>query len=520
MLPDKGPTGPYHDILPKQQLTMWKTTLALTCNALAFLIWVTACNQNTSSQPAKAPDLPLTTASVEARTAVQRGLEYLDLGTNEKARQAFSEAIEKDSSFSMAYLFRANTANSSQEYVADIRAAEAHLEGASEAEKLMLAYEQTFIDNNWEQRLEISQKLVQTNPDIARFQYILGNTYQEGNQPEKARECYQKAIELSPHWTGGYLANMNSYIFIDPKDLKKAQDYGQRLVELAPQSASAHIALGDCFRAQNDLQKARDAYTKAVELDPANPATHNRKGHVNTFLGNMGDALQDFSEAAKLDSTNQFDALRFKTYTSLYAGDYQKGMERLIEMAGNPTAFGLGARQLANAKARCLDEASLVAFHLGQTAKMQELFTPLSAALRQEIEEADAPDYEVVIQADLLQKEALAAAQGGKFTIAKNKLEQSKTLLEPVKNPRKMQSYHFAHGYLSMQQKKYTEAITHLQQANQDQVYHRYWLAKAYELAGKKEEAMNLFRGIADFNFNSIGYALIRKEVKQKLTES
>ena len=31
---------------------------------------------------------------------------------------------------------------------------------------------------------------------------------------------------------------------------------------------------------------------------------------------------------------------------------------------------------------------------------------------------------------------------------------------------------------------------------------------------------MNLFRGIADFNFNSIGYALIRKEVKQKLTES
>ena len=39
----------------------------------------------------------------------------------------------------------------------------------------------------------------------------------------------------------------------------------------------------------------------------------------------------------------------------------------------------------------------------------------------------------------------------------------------------------------------------------------------AYEAAGKEEKALPLFREISVYNFNEIGYALIRNEVKNLL---
>ncbi len=499
---------------------MCKTISKTLCCLVLLAIWTVACNQSSTPPTLKAPDISVTTSSEEARAAFQTGLEYLDLGANDKARQAFTEAIQKDPAFSMAYLFRSNTSASGKDYAADIESAKKYIGGAGDMEKQMLAYEQTFIDNNWDQRLAICQKLVQDYPDIARFQNMLGNTFQEGNQSDKARVCYQKVIELAPNWTGGYLSGMNNYIYIDPKDFKKAETFGLKVVELAPNSPSAHVALGDCYRAQNDLQKALGAYTKAIELAPTDATAVIKKGHINTFLGNMEDARKDYIQAGKFDSAFQIRTLMWETYTWLYAGEHQKGLDKLIEIANNPAAFGVSDAQLPNLKASCLDDAYTVAFHLGQTATMQTLLPLVTSAMTEEFEALHAPEYKPVVEADHLRREALAAAQTGAFDVATNKLEEMKTKLEPVKDPRKLQSYNFAAGYLNLKQKKYKEAIGLLQQANQDQVYTRYLLATAYELAGEKETAMDMYRKIADYNFNSVGYALIRSEVKKKLAAS
>jgi hypothetical protein len=48
-------------------------------------------------------------------------------------------------------------------------------------------------------------------------------------------------------------------------------------------------------------------------------------------------------------------------------------------------------------------------------------------------------------------------------------------------------------------------------------VYDKYWLAKAYEAAGKKEKASAIYKELANYNFNNTGYALIRNEVQKKM---
>jgi tetratricopeptide (TPR) repeat protein len=72
-------------------------------------------------------------------------------------------------------------------------------------------------------------------------------------------------------------------------------------------------------------------------------------------------------------------------------------------------------------------------------------------------------------------------------------------------------------GYINMKEKKYADAAGHFEKANPNDIYVKYWLAMANEAAGNKDKANSLFKEIAAYNFNDVGNALIRNEVKKKL---
>ena len=69
----------------------------------------------------------------------------------------------------------------------------------------------------------------------------------------------------------------------------------------------------------------------------------------------------------------------------------------------------------------------------------------------------------------------------------------------------------------NFKQGNYDKALEYMAELNQDDVYNKYWMAKANHKAGNKDKAMALFQEIADDNFNSTGYALVRSEVKEIL---
>jgi tetratricopeptide (TPR) repeat protein len=61
-----------------------------------------------------------------------------------------------------------------------------------------------------------------------------------------------------------------------------------------------------------------------------------------------------------------------------------------------------------------------------------------------------------------------------------------------------------------------TYAVGHLQQGNPFDPYIKYQLAVAAEGAGDAARAKKLFREVADYNFNAVGFALVRKDALQK----
>ena len=479
---------------------------------LAIVLSLAGC----SGTKQKSTEIPITTTSAEAKASLQQGIEALYLNDLQQARTLFVKAISQDPKLSLAYVYKAFTNESPKEFADDINNANANLEGVSDYEKFYAQMGSTYLTNDWNKRLDIVQQLVAKYPDVAAAQVDLGVTYDNGNQFDKARACYQKAADMSPKWAGAYAALVNCYIFDEPKDFKKAEANALKEVELAPTSSGAEIALGDCYRAQNSLEKARDAYAKAITLNPNVSEAYYKEGHANTFLGNYDEARKNYAEGAKYDD-NKFNASQFISNTYLYSGDYKAALTYLDGQLASVDASGYAPSKIAAAKMNLLDNCATISMHNNDVAKLKEAVTamePLSAQMGTDMGTDEAKLGE---KATMLYWQSMTAALDGNYDAAKSKAEEMKTTLDPVKDPNKLNGYEFAMGFIDMKQKNYPDAVNHFGKTQQNITYNKYWFAMANMAAGNKDKASSLLKEVTGYNFNETGFALVRNEAKTTL---
>ena len=81
-----------------------------------------------------------------------------------------------------------------------------------------------------------------------------------------------------------------------------------------------------------------------------------------------------------------------------------------------------------------------------------------------------------------------------------------------------MEPYHELHGLISLKQQDYQASINHYRQADLSttpdvsDVKNIYMLARALQGAGQTDEASELLEEVANWNFNSVWFAMLRKE--------
>ncbi len=484
--------------------------------ALLFL----GCNNNSEDKKVaetKISDIPTTSKSTEAIASFKEGVNFFDLGDVKKARESFSKAISQDPKFGLAYLMRANTSNSSKEYADDIASGKANIDSASSWEKMYADYMGTNLTGERNRGLELLQKIATEYPDAAWAQTDLGNAYAGNNQFDKSRQAYSKSIELNPAWVGGYTALTNSYLFNEPKDLKKAEENALKVVSMATKSAGAEITLGDVYRAQNDFAKAKDAYTKAVQLDTEAPEAYYKLGHSNTYLGNMEEARKNYGDAGMRDVSKTGSVLN-SAYTYLYAGDPKTAISYLsgeLSKMDNPSA---SMSKLANEKNNLLTTIALIALHIGDAATLKKTVPAIQSTSNQiTIDMGNTTEAKIFNTADSLHWQAMVALAEGKFDEAKAIEELMKKAIDPIKDDRKQEGYHADMGRINMNQKNYGDAIGHFEKADPNSIYYKFMLGKANDASGNKEKATALYKEVGAFNFNGIDNALVRNEAKKIL---
>ncbi|WP_297766214.1 tetratricopeptide repeat protein, partial [uncultured Muriicola sp.] len=114
----------------------------------------------------------------------------------------------------------------------------------------------------------------------------------------------------------------------------------------------------------------------------------------------------------------------------------------------------------------------------------------------------------------------MTSATAGNYEEAAATAELIKSDMEASENPNKLRRYHRVHAYVNFQQGNYEKALEHMAELDPDDVYNKYWMAKAHKMSGNDERAMELMNEIARDNFNSVQYVLILNEAKEMLAAS
>ena len=81
----------------------------------------------------------------------------------------------------------------------------------------------------------------------------------------KAKECFEKAIEINPNHLGAY--NNLGLVFKELKEYQKAKSCIEKALEIDPYYAKAHNNLGLVFRILEEPEKAKACYEKAIAND-------------------------------------------------------------------------------------------------------------------------------------------------------------------------------------------------------------------------------------------------------------
>ena len=462
---------------------------------------------------------PITTSSAEARARFLEGLREFDLGRFIDANVHFKAAVAADPNFAFAYLNVANTANSLADFKSNLALAEQHAAGASDAERLQIQMTRKGFDNDLAGQLALGQQLVQQYPRSPRAWLALAGAQIGLNKNEDARASMAKALELSPKLYVAHAAMGNDYIFGEPHDFTKALAHMQEAEALAPDESNAHLLVGDAYRAQRDLEKARDEYLRGHELDPRNAVLLVKAGHANTFLGDYAAARADYDSAMALGRANEKAAYApLRAYVSVYAGDPAAAIDELNRLVAS--VDGLGVPDPRTNKVAALTNVVVIATHTRNRAAAERALQQLEPLLLQQGDEAGNPAFKRGQQAQIAYLEGWTAARRGDYASAQKQADRITQLLAPDANPRKLEPMHQLEGFIALYQGKYNDAAAHLRQGNLLDPYIKYQVAVATEGAGDAARAKQLFREVADYNFNAVGLALVRKEALQKAGKS
>ena len=457
---------------------------------------------------------PVTTASADARNHFLQGQRELDLGRNFEALDHFKLAVAADSTFAIAYLNIANTGNSLDEFKTNLARAEALAAKASDAEQMQIDIARKGLENDASGQLTTAQQLVTKYPDSPRAYLTVGNIETGLNKNAEARAAYEKALSLAPKFVVAHIALGTSYLFGEPRDFNQALQHFQAAEALAPNEPSTHDFLGDAQRALNNLSQARAEYTRGHVLNPRDAGMLQQRGHVNSFAGDFDAARADYDSAMAVGRGNERGFFApFRAYVSVYAGNSKDGISELNQLVAQ--ADGMGIPDPVAVKINALTNVALIAIDTRDFPSADAALKQRTPLMMKQADQVGSAGFRRGQQQNIAYFAAWLAARKEDYRTAARETARLTTLVTPDANPRKMEPVHQLKGFIALYQGHNAEAATHFAEGNLLDPYIKFNYAMALDGSGQADKAKPIFRELAIYNFNSLGYALIRKEAQQ-----
>ncbi len=495
------------------------------------LILASACSQR-SDEPATPADdtvaeasasadamrmvLPATTESDIARTRYLAGWNDFENSRFNEAHSHFVEATKSDPNFAMGHLMAALAAPTTEAFVESLGHATDTKFRVSEEEQVLIGAFENALASDAEAFIAALRNMTNMYPDSPRAWVFLGNALTNVNDADGSRAAYSRAMELDPGHVPAHINLGNNFLTLEPKDFAEAETHFTHAVELTPNEPNPHDLLGDVHRAQGKLDAAYKDYTRAAELAPDLGAGLQQRGHVNSFLGNYEEARADYTRSAELEdargSATGGAFLVFRAYVRLHEGDFDAAIAELQALADSADTDN--PESAADLKVNALSNIALIATETGNSDVANAAIDGAASVLYEQAVDVGSTELLDAAEATVAFMKGRLAARTGDVDAAAAAAVSFERHVELNTSPRKLERMHEIHGMAAWYQGDYAVAAEHLAKGDHlNNMYTKYYLARANEEAGNAEEAARLYDELAVYNFNGPGYAMFRKDI-------
>jgi len=119
---------------------------------------------------------------------------------------------------------------------------------------------------------------------------------------EFARHMFERAVSIDPNFAASWAGLANAYVDLfrwgrKPEDLEQAQRASERALKLNPNSAEAHVSVGQALAIQRRFSEAATAFERAIKQDPTLYEAYYLYARVMFECGDIEQAADLFEKA-------------------------------------------------------------------------------------------------------------------------------------------------------------------------------------------------------------------------------
>lgn len=473
--------------------------LLLLCTSSAQFAYCGTSKAPDSKTSSAVSTMPVTTTSAVARYSFEKGMAAFLNAHIADALDNWRSAAKEDPNFALAHAWIAfNTGIPSEENEERTRA-KSLAENVTPGERLMIRWIVGVKENDYITGIAAMNDMVAMFPKDKRVLYLAGNWLLLQESYEPTVRFMQRVLAMDDNYPPAL--NDLGYGYSGLANYDKAIAAMERYVKALPSDPNPQDSYGEILRQAGRFNASLDHYRAALKMDPKYFTSHAGLGDTYALMGDEPAARLEYALAIQIAS-GEDDRM---TYTLQSATTWVRE-KKYVDADG---AFTEAAEQ-AHIKGLHLHEASARRMMAMYQEDDNLALKYLDAA------EADLTHQEGISLSDREEERAqillcrtMRADHAKDPDLAQKSFGQLEVMAKNSRSRIIQRSYHAAAGGTELSNGNYTAAIQHLEE-NPDDPLSLELLAKAYQGAGRIQDAQAVGHKLKTFNLATIEQALIQ----------
>jgi tetratricopeptide (TPR) repeat protein len=442
--------------------------------------------------------MPVTTASAQARSLYEKGMQDYENLYLERCNDDWRAAVKEDPNLAVAWAWIAFNSSDPKEVSVAREKAKSLAREQTPGEQLMVAWIVKVQEDDFIGGISAMNDMLEMYPKDKHLLYLAGNWLMGENGDEQAQNILKKALAIDKNFP----AALNDLAYLDARNRKFVDAFAamDRYVALLPKEPNPQDSYGELLRMAGNFEGSLQHYRAALKIDPDFVTSQVGLGDTYALMGNQEQARVEYDKAIRF-AHNEADRLSYtmqKAMTFVRDGKFAEADKIFLEVA-----------ETGHAKEQDLQEAQayrhLAEYQVEDGAALKYLQSAEdSLGHRNAISKSD-KDEEL---SRILRNRTVRSAHAGDRALADKSLKQLEEMAGSSRNRVIQSSYNGAAGTLLMDQKKFDEAISYLEEDDTNP-FSMELLVQAYYQTNKSEKLAEAEAKLRGTNVPTMEQALV-----------